>query len=182
MKVIGVAGNGHGAGKTYIATEIVKQIGDGGGASAVVAFADPMKRMMAALLDIPVWDLYRLFPKEDPIPELGGNSIRHAMQTLGTEWGRTCMGYDFWVEVMNSTLKEYEKSGYELIAIDDVRFPNEFNMLRENWNATMVYVDSDWVEPDAHPSEGQLSPDDFDEYFDYSETKEDFVSDILMRM
>ena len=61
--------------------------------------------------------------KEMPCDKLNGRTPRYAMQTLGTEWGRTHMGQDFWV---NSLVQKAHRLGFDAnIVIDDCRFPNE---------------------------------------------------------
>jgi hypothetical protein len=61
--------------------------------------------------------------KELPSEKLNGRTPRYAMQTLGTEWGRTCMGQDFWVNLLVQRAHRMEFGTN--IVIDDVRFPNE---------------------------------------------------------
>lgn len=46
------------------------------------------------------------------------------MQTLGTEWGRRCLGDDFWLRVWEATRP------FGPVVVDDVRFPNEAEFLR----------------------------------------------------
>lgn len=38
--------------------------------------------------------------KEQPIPQLGGKSFRRLAQTLGTEWGRNCVGDSIWCDIV----------------------------------------------------------------------------------
>ena len=87
-------------------------------------FAFPLKCMIGALgfpaevLDGPS------HVKELPTEKLAGHSLRHAMQTLGTQWGREIMGQDFWVRQWENTL---DQPG---CIADDVRFPNECEAIR----------------------------------------------------
>lgn len=50
-----------------------------------------------------------------------GKSARQALQSLGTEWGRT-FHEDLWVNIL---LRDIEKNGDENVVISDIRFPNE---------------------------------------------------------
>lgn len=59
--------------------------------------------------------------KGDPIDQLCGKSLREGLQTLGTEWGRNIIGEDVWI---NHLL--HRSTGVPRIAIDDLRFPNEY--------------------------------------------------------
>lgn len=61
--------------------------------------------------------------KEMPSEKLNGRTPRYAMQTLGTEWGRTHMGHDFWVNLL--VQKAHRMEFGTNIVIDDCRFPNE---------------------------------------------------------
>jgi len=62
--------------------------------------------------------------KEVPQDLLGGQTPRHAMQTLGTQWGRDCMGEDFWVDMWAASVKGRA-------VVDDCRFPNEAARVRQ---------------------------------------------------
>lgn len=64
---------------------------------------------------------------------LCGKTPRWAMQSLGTEWGRKCIGQDVWV---NATMAKIAKMklGRRMplyVVIDDVRFPNEVEAIRD---------------------------------------------------
>lgn len=84
-------------------------------------FAKPLKDMCRAIgLDE---DEIEGHLKEVPTPYLGMQTPRHAMQTLGTEWGRKCMGEDFWVEL-------WENRVMLPTVVDDCRFPNEAAAVR----------------------------------------------------
>lgn len=88
-------------------------------------FAYPLKAMIGALGytgDVLDGDSSI---KEAPRPELGGKSIRHAMQTLGTEWGRTHMDPDFWVRMWERGI---DRLGH--VVADDCRFDNEVRAIR----------------------------------------------------
>lgn len=58
--------------------------------------------------------------KELPLETFEGKSLREVMQTLGTEWGRKCIGEDFWV---NTWKRGAEQIGH--VVAEDVRFENE---------------------------------------------------------
>lgn len=105
-----------GAGKST-AAHIVSELTGG----TILPFAAPLKAMIAAL-GVPHGCIYGTqAEKEMPLAMLGGKTARHAMQTLGTEWGRQCMGADFW---RDAWLAKADTMGDVVIA-DDVRFPNE---------------------------------------------------------
>ena len=64
--------------------------------------------------------------KEQRDPLIGNHTPRHAMQTLGTEWGRDIMGRDFWVSIASKAILALP--GH--VVIDDIRFDNEAKMIR----------------------------------------------------
>ena len=69
--------------------------------------------------------------KMEPCALLGGQTPRWAMQTLGTEWGRKIISQDIWVAcVAKKILTLSKEHGYERFVIDDVRFPNEAEMVK----------------------------------------------------
>lgn len=91
-------------------------------------FADPLKAMLAALglspeeLDGPA--------KEAPAALLGGRTPRHAMQTLGTEWGRQLIDPDLWVRAWELRVGGYWRRFHAPVVSDDVRFGNEVAAIR----------------------------------------------------
>jgi len=83
-------------------------------------FAAPLKRMIEAL-GVDRKHLYGTpAEKAEPLPLFGGLTARHAMQTLGTEWGRQCIGNNFWVTAWFATMPTSP-----VVIADDVRFENE---------------------------------------------------------
>lgn len=62
--------------------------------------------------------------KQTSLEELGGLTPRYAMQTLGAEWGRKCMGEDFWINLWRS------RAANANIVVDDCRFANEAAAVR----------------------------------------------------
>lgn len=86
-----------------------------------VHFAEPLKRMLAALGVTPAeLDGDR---KETPCSLLCGRTPRWAMQSLGTEWGRELIGPDLWTRAWRAALPPGD------IVVDDCRFPNEVDAI-----------------------------------------------------
>jgi hypothetical protein len=64
--------------------------------------------------------------KETPSAILCGHTPREAMQSLGTEWGRKCVGEDLWVNLWANRVQQHlEAHQAHRVVVDDVRFPNE---------------------------------------------------------
>lgn len=122
-----------------------------------VKLADPLKGMLRYLLQyqgVDTSNIERMIEgdlKEVPTEFLAGHTPRHAMQTLGTEWGRVCMGENFWALMVVPATKDKNS------VVTDVRFPNEVHTILNAGG--MVYgIAADWIEPTPgeHASEAQI--------------------------
>ena len=173
------------AGKSTLAEALIYERG-----FTRVKMADALKTMLRALLayqslrdeDIEMWIEGAL--KAEPSPWLYGQTPRFAMQTLGTQWGRDCMGEDFWVEVASSKIYTLLAAGRPVV-IDDIRFENEYHMVRMFEAGFMAKVTRPEVDPQANMawwrkfftkkprSEGNLNRKTFDLAFvnDFPDTK-----------
>jgi hypothetical protein len=90
-------------------------------------FADPFKNMLKALgLNSEQVDGSL---KEVPTALLGGATPRHAMQTLGTEWGRNLIHPDLWIMAWRELY--FKRLPEDHIVVDDVRFANEATAITE---------------------------------------------------
>jgi hypothetical protein len=119
--IVGIAGP-IGSGKSTIAGILTSQFG-----FSRVRFAGPLKNMMTALgLSVRQVDGDL---KEVPSDLLCGKTPRHAMQTIGTEWGRDLIGNDLWINAWKASVERLP--GNSAIVVDDVRFPNEADAIRE---------------------------------------------------
>ena len=91
-------------------------------------FADPIKEMVA-ILGLTSGQLDG-DQKEEPTALLGGKSPRYAMQTLGTEWGRNLVSPTIWIDILRRRAQEMRVVGQPVV-VDDVRFPNEAEAIKE---------------------------------------------------
>lgn len=127
--LIGLTGYA-GSGKDAVRAALEQELGFIG-----FAFADPIRAMLRELLkgagiDAAYMDDRAL--KEAAIPALGV-SYRYMAQTLGTEWGRTCVDGDFWVRLAGAHMADLvDKAGTDDLkfVISDVRFANEVGWVR----------------------------------------------------
>lgn len=132
-----------------------------------VKFAGPLKAMAAALGLTE--DEIEGAAKESPSRILCGHTPRHALQTLGTEWGRGLIGQNIWVEAWKSAVARTPAMSYtdtrerpvrvhqdmKLIVADDVRFANEAAAVRAR-AGFVIRITRPGHSPacgDAHPSE-----------------------------
>ncbi len=116
--IIGLLGRAQ-SGKSSVARHLVQAR-----QFKLVPFAGPLKSMLMEL-GLTEEQVYGA-TKEIPDPLLCGQTPRHAMRTLGTEWGRQLIGQDIWVNAW-----EHKARKYPHVVCDDVRFPNEVTRIKE---------------------------------------------------
>ena len=117
-------------------------------------FADKMKGMLKklGLTDAQVDGN----EKDKPCALLGGKTPRYALQTLGTEWGRTLMDSEIWVR---ATMWGIDRMP-NLIVIDDVRFINEANAIKELGGIVVKVLRPGYV----IPMRDGLTPEEIEEW------------------
>lgn len=104
--------------------------------ASVMAFADPLKGMMAELLcnvasRQQVQEMLDGRLKETPIERLAMRTPRYLMQSLGTEWGRYLVDYDLWVSLARARMVRAIDDGRNVI-FSDVRFENEAALILDS--------------------------------------------------
>lgn len=140
-----------GVGKSTIAEYLVGRYG-----FQRIRFSDPLKQMLSALLlkqgCTPEYarrciegDL-----KTRAVPELGGRTPRHALQTLGTDWGRTLIGADFWLGCWRNAVEPVLRRGP--VVADDCRFENEHDAVKA-MGGLVWRVAREGCRPDSHVSQ-----------------------------
>lgn len=85
--------------------------------------------------------------KEVPCDLLMGKTPRHAMKTLGIEWGRDWIGDDFWLNAWREGLPVGQP-----VVVDDVRFENEAQAIRD-LGGVVIEIKRPGLEPSDHRSE-----------------------------
>lgn len=157
MKIVSFFGP-QGAGKSEAAKAVATMPG-----WHRISFADPLYAMMSALLGTDA----RSLPKHEPQDALCGKTLRYALQRLGTEYGRGMLGDTIWTDALARRVAELRDAGAVGVVIDDLRFANEYALLR-SMGARIVCVsreghrlnadhasEADWV--DFTPDEGILN-------------------------
>jgi len=91
--------------------------------------------------------------KEVPCALLCGQTPRHAMQTIGTEWGRDIIHADIWTNIWESRAREFDN-----VVVDDCRFINEAEVV-EKLGGVIVRVERDQEETAGatHASETEMN-------------------------
>lgn len=129
-QVIAITGS-VGSGKSTIAAMLAAR------GFKIVKFADPLKEMLKVIGLGP--EELEGSKKALPCKLLLGRSPRHAMQTLGTEWGRHQIHDDLWSAIWTKRAKQILLDGSPVIC-DDCRFENEVkavqNLGGQIWRVT----------------------------------------------
>lgn len=127
-------------------------------------FATPLKAMLRAYYDACgledphlVEDRIEGTFKEMADPLLCGRSPRHAMQTLGTEWGRNCIAADLWVNAWKAKVTKLLGAGVDVVC-DDCRFPNEAKAVRQLGGRVVRIIGRGGI-AGKHESEKPIAPD-----------------------
>lgn len=119
IALTGLAGSGKSTASTYLVEKHGYQL---------VKFAGPLKDMLRAIGLSEAQIEGEL--KEEPCEWLQGATPRHAMQTLGTQWGRDCIGAGLWTELWVRRVQLILAAGGRVV-VDDCRFPNEADEVRK---------------------------------------------------
>ena len=153
-RLIGLYSHAPGSGKSTVAV-MLQNIGlsDFKKLSLAAPLRDFSEKILSALGHDGV---VLLRDKKEEKVEAIGVSPRQMMQTLVTEWGRSCIHPDLWVMVAEGAIKKQRKLGRNVV-IDDVRFPNDAEMIR-SLGGELWLVDRPGVVYDGdHASEGALA-------------------------
>jgi len=113
-----------GSGKTTAARHLVEAHG-----FVRLRWAEPLKAMIKTLIEVEgESDRWIDGDYKEKIHPLLGCTPRHAMQTLGTEWGRKCINPDLWVHLTVNRIV-YNLMLDRKVVMDDCRFDNEFTAI-----------------------------------------------------
>lgn len=156
MRALTIALTGKaGAGKDTAGGLLSLLLQKAGYTTTVMAFADPIRDMLSAI--VPSEYMTDRTLKELPAPGTG-ISYRELAQTLGTEWGRA-RHPDLWLRIAGGRIASFEASCVQQRAqcpvaiFTDARFPNELAWVRRR-GGLAVRVERHGLEPvRAHASE-----------------------------
>lgn len=170
-ELIGLYSSAPQSGKTTVATALEHQ------GFTRVPFADPLKAMVVQFLQSLGYrhhEAQRLvyIDKGAKIPQLGV-TVRHLLQTLGTEWGRNCVAPDVWLKCWAASAKQHW-----CVVVDDVRFPNEAHLIKSMGGQVWRIERPGLIDTTGHASEGGLCDWSFDRVIVNDGTVEDMIRDL----
>ena len=149
-KLVGLYSPAAQSGKSTVAKFLAHEHG-----YVVVPFAQTLKDMLIPMLTALGYksdEAYRLVNVDKQIVVPGAEvSVRHMLRTLGTEWGRQCIHPDIWLRCWQESIKPYD-----LVVVDDVRFPNEAELVRNLGGEMWMVERPDVPRTHEHASEGGL--------------------------
>ncbi len=170
QKIIGLYSPAPQSGKSTVASELEQR------GYVIVPFAETLKLMLIPMLESLGYDKhganYLVHQAKQVVVGDAGVSVRHMLQTLGTEWGRSCIHPEIWVRCWKGRAQQYSA-----VVADDVRFPNEAAMIKllggEMWHVERPGVPREH----GHASEGSLDGyDGFDRFITNDGTIDDLIS------
>jgi hypothetical protein len=143
-RLIGIAGR-LGSGKTLAADTLCVNHN-----FVKVKFAKPIKDMMRTLgLDDRHIEGHL---KEEPCDLLDGETPRWAMQSLGTDWGRSLISENLWLNRWRKIVEENLNLNNNVV-VDDMRFPNEYEMVK-TLSGQVIVLTRNAEKEGGHSSEG----------------------------
>jgi hypothetical protein len=90
-------------------------------------------------------------------------TLRWMLQSIGTQWGRDCIDPALWTKLAEKKAQKALKT-YSVI-FDDMRFPNEFEMVKRNGGVCVrIFRPGEGTRGDTSTGEGLLDRHDFDYY------------------
>lgn len=148
-------------------------------------FARPLKEMLMAFLISAGMTTSEAVEategelKETPLDALCGRTPRHAMQTLGTEWGRELIAENIWTNAAINSARMTVRGGRPVV-FDDCRFPNEVEAVVKAFSdAVTIRIErSSLPVKGFHASETALIAYDFDAIVRNDGTLEDLHAQI----
>lgn len=111
-----------GSGKSSVGQYLVEHYG-----AKSYSFATPLKEMVKRAFDLTNEQVYGTQEQKEAIDPRYNHSARWLLQRIGTEGCRKTFGDDFWTK---QTLEQIRRDAPDLAVIEDCRFVNEANAVR----------------------------------------------------
>ena len=152
------------SGKNHIADLLKADLESSGKKVKLVAFADPIKNIIAVSLGITVQELDEMKNNDKHIileQKIGIKkqcTMRDLIQRFGTDAMQNEFGSKVWYKLTQQKVQEELKNGADVVIITDFRFAHEYFT---GSLAVKVY-DDNLISDDAHSSENSLDEFQFD--------------------
>lgn len=147
--IIGLAGRKR-AGKSTVAARLTELAKEMGLTPIRIGFADPLKAETAKIFG--------------PVTEDNKAILRPVLQAVGTAM-KELKGEDVWLKRLIESWQVYQKAGYNMLVVDDVRFPYEAEYLKQAggnvWKISRPSTDNSG---DMHNSETSVDSIKADKY------------------
>ena len=145
------------------------------------SFAEPLYNMLREFVGKKIDKLKNTDAKDTETIEPFGCTLRHMIQTLGTDWGRDCIHKDAWVMSIQRNIDEATEelpsnADAAIVLIPDVRFENEAEYVRTN--GILIHITKDQTEHDPHESENGVHRDDDDLVIENQSTLDAFTQTV----
>ena len=125
----------------------------------VFSFAEPIKKTLSDVYNVPIEWFYDPILKETPHGFLNGKTPRRAMQLLGTEGFRNLIDEATFTKCLEHKIFNHMNGGTPNrsgIVVDDLRFISELEMLVHH-RSTILYIDNPKVGlAHSHQSETEM--------------------------
>lgn len=124
--------SGHaGAGKDTVADYMCARYG-----FMKLSFAAPIYDMLAKMLNVSVSELHEMKRDGEKVPGTHV-MVRHALQTLGTEWGRAHIDRNLWIKLCVRRIQVLAPDRWyndlpQRFVVSDCRFPNELTAFKQS--------------------------------------------------
>jgi hypothetical protein len=142
--IVGIAGY-KGAGKDTLADHLASKHG-----FVKASFAAPLKRALCVIFGFHMRDWESLEWKESPNSKCYGLTPRHLAQTLGTNWGRTHVNENVWVD---AAMEDDLVTCNDRVVFSDVRFDNEAWVIKREGGVVLHLSKIGQSVNDTHASE-----------------------------
>lgn len=168
-KLIGLYSPAPRSGKTFAATILAHK------GYQPISFAEPIKRMAVEFFMSLGYSKEKSLSlawvdKSVVLPEIN-LSVRHVLQTIGTQWGREWISENVWNNCFLAKVNQFSK-----VVVDDVRFENEVNLIKSiGGKIWLIDRPSVYQEISAHVSDNALANwNNFDHHIINNGTLEEF--------
>jgi len=155
-KVIQLIGK-KGAGKTETQKVLKTILEEAGLKVATLNFADPMKSLACASLQISIETLEKLKREEETglivTTDGGKTTMRKFLQNLGETAKGIFNDQNIWVKAALERIKWFESQDVDVVIIGDTRFENEITEVGNLYQQSVIKVKRNVASSDTHKSE-----------------------------